>query len=847
MPVRRRILLAELKPRVPQSPVYATWNALDKGSGLTLSNGNLTVAPTTATSDGGVRGTIAMTSGVWYWETVLDSLTNNLFVLQVGIADNVHPIGNQLGFDSAPNSICGCDLNGNFRVNSVNNGGGSGLGTPVAGDVVRHYYDADLGIYRVALNNGIWRTVISDARLSQRPWYPAAYLTRSKQVTARFGAGALSYYATQGAGARRGVYYLPASVPTTVYIGSETFNTGPAESPASTHYMPRIAGDSDVTIDRLVSCWALGGESRAARGELILINNDRALDSWDGYEWRDAEYTLYSGYEGDARAAFTVWAKGVSDSSKWISGDRTRLAIVLSDPVAQLDRPIQTRIYPPTQNNVALAGKPMPITIGKPLICAGALLATDALDTSSRTYEWSWSPVHVVTVFDRGDPFDPPPTDWEYTQTGRGVRLANVPDGPVVANVIGSDLRNVRLNTWNVWDYPAGFTWTSNVPNGWTKTGAETVNRRIMASGTSALFLGDGTGDVSISRGSMIVDGTDALYYVEINVTAATAGYIALRAGTEVLRRISSVGLHRALVVASAASAPNLAVLAAAGSTNVTVSSVRMTYAPTARNLQEFLWHVGELIAAPSWYTFNMNGVESGAAQYRQAVYLDQASMTLDVIQRAMDGVCGWVTSARNGQLNFGSLQRPTTTPALYLSPVNVVSVQRDLEPCKGLTTRMAGRRTHRVHSDGELADSVDAAAIGRTAVSAATRAQLTAEYQLIREWSPATSGTNGRILTAYSHGESAAAVPTLLQDGVDLQREINRVLSMLGLGTVRRYTIEALIEDDATADAIEPGQTVNLTFPLVGLDAGKNLLVIGVAIGFFAKRVTITALEMTA
>ena len=53
---------------------YATLNPLNKGSLVTLSNGNLTVSGNSATNSAVVLGTIGMTSGKWYWETTITTV-----------------------------------------------------------------------------------------------------------------------------------------------------------------------------------------------------------------------------------------------------------------------------------------------------------------------------------------------------------------------------------------------------------------------------------------------------------------------------------------------------------------------------------------------------------------------------------------------------------------------------------------------------------------------------------------------------------------------------------------------------------------------------------------------------
>jgi Kip1 ubiquitination-promoting complex protein 1 len=55
----------------PPPSTYATWNANDKSTTLTLSSGNLVES---SSSGGGVRATVSHSSGKWYWETTITAL-----------------------------------------------------------------------------------------------------------------------------------------------------------------------------------------------------------------------------------------------------------------------------------------------------------------------------------------------------------------------------------------------------------------------------------------------------------------------------------------------------------------------------------------------------------------------------------------------------------------------------------------------------------------------------------------------------------------------------------------------------------------------------------------------------
>lgn len=130
---------------------YATWNPSDKGSDITLSNGNLTATKGSGTNWTAVRATIAPPSGKWYWEITAGVIAGN---------------GQDTGFGTASAAIDGSigpyDNNtqghgyrssgGEFVTNSTVTATSSSWTT---GDIIGVAYDADAGKLWWA-KNGTW-------------------------------------------------------------------------------------------------------------------------------------------------------------------------------------------------------------------------------------------------------------------------------------------------------------------------------------------------------------------------------------------------------------------------------------------------------------------------------------------------------------------------------------------------------------------------------------------------------------------------------------------------------------------------------------------------------------------
>ena len=65
---------------------YATFNAVDKSTNITLSNGNLDVAATTSYAN--VRATLYLTSGKWYWELTCPTIISGTGAVTLGVASS---------------------------------------------------------------------------------------------------------------------------------------------------------------------------------------------------------------------------------------------------------------------------------------------------------------------------------------------------------------------------------------------------------------------------------------------------------------------------------------------------------------------------------------------------------------------------------------------------------------------------------------------------------------------------------------------------------------------------------------------------------------------------------------
>ena len=137
---------------------YCVLNAVNKGSNINLTNGNLQYD--NVTSDASVFGTIGMSSGKWYWEMTVTSAG-----CSCGIS-----AGN------LPSSAPGSSATGyayNYDGRKVNNGSLSAYGASYAvGDVIGYAFDADAGTITCYKNNTSQGTMFSG--LTSGPYFASA-------------------------------------------------------------------------------------------------------------------------------------------------------------------------------------------------------------------------------------------------------------------------------------------------------------------------------------------------------------------------------------------------------------------------------------------------------------------------------------------------------------------------------------------------------------------------------------------------------------------------------------------------------------------------------------------------
>lgn len=199
------------------------------------------------------------------------------------------------------------------------------------------------------------------------------------------------------------------------------------------------------------------------------------------------------------------------------------------------------------------------------------------------------------------------------------------------------------------------------------------------------------------------------------------------------------------------------------------------------------------------------------AAPYAFCYWGRDGSTIASILTRLMNSVTGWWYYDRNDQLRLGRLERPSTSPVVTLSDINLIGdVTIRLDEAKGLSDTIGCVRNWSPHGDGEVAGSVYALD--------PDRAQRIRAPQLTRK------GVNP-LHDAYAHARGAEAPFTLLSNEDDGQTEANRVTDLYEVENCI-YECDAALEGSLSY-TVEPGDTITLELDRYGLDAGKELLVL--------------------
>lgn len=171
-----------------------TWNPSDKGAGISLSGGDLTVSAAASTTDG-VRAGLGKTSGKWYFEFVAPTINAGSSNVCIGLANASAPLttGNPLG--TTANSAVARGSDGSCRYNNA----GWGSVTWNSGDIIGVAFEpgVDIKFYR----NNVLAATLSSPDIPTGELFPASGGQGGGSVnpgTVRFDSAAFTYAPPSG-------------------------------------------------------------------------------------------------------------------------------------------------------------------------------------------------------------------------------------------------------------------------------------------------------------------------------------------------------------------------------------------------------------------------------------------------------------------------------------------------------------------------------------------------------------------------------------------------------------------------------------------------------------------------
>ena len=267
---------------------YCTLNPLKNGA-LTVTNGNLTVTGTAATT-GTVVASMGVTSGKWYWEYTVGSTDQNSMI---GICTDAVTLTSYIGFDAYGWGYYG--VNGNKYNNS----------TPLAygasytnGDIIGVALDADSGTLTFYKNNTSQGTAYTG--LTSGPYFPAFGDSGSAATpTGSFNFGQRPFSYTPPTGFNRlCTYNLPDSiVPVGAQYMAATTYTGNGSTQAITNTVNGKSFQPDLVWIKARSVAYNNYLEDSVRG----VGKDLSSNLTDA----EATYNLLTAFNSNGFTAFT--------------------------------------------------------------------------------------------------------------------------------------------------------------------------------------------------------------------------------------------------------------------------------------------------------------------------------------------------------------------------------------------------------------------------------------------------------------------------------------------------------------------------------------------------------------
>lgn len=221
------------------------------------------------------------------------------------------------------------------------------------------------------------------------------------------------------------------------------------------------------------------------------------------------------------------------------------------------------------------------------------------------------------------------------------------------------------------------------------------------------------------------------------------------------------------------------------------------------------------------------------AAPYTLCYYADRPVTYRQVLTELLNSYLGYWYIDRLGRLAVGRLQLPAETAdyeIAYSAVDGEAQMRRYGDRAPNYTNVVCAERNWYVHSPAEIANSLTDPVVLQIAYD------LQADYRTRAAGDLAIDEQGGNTAVQLGGAVKNTGAATCLSDPADAATESER-REALYADPKHFFRIPVLVEP-TTALALEPGQTVRVTAPRFGLDAGRNLLLVSVAGRLLAGRV---------
>lgn len=549
-------------------------------------------------------------------------------------------------------------------------------------------------------------------------------------------------------------------------------------------------------------CIIWNNKSTTSIGDIEITNVDGGISDWVDLDFRDSTCVLRMVAQDASYDTSVIVQRCIVDD---VIRSGQSVIVKLRGTETLLERSIQTLLFTSSSaaENQEIIGNTVPILIGRCNQVEPALTSTQDL-----AYQMSDSLITVDTVYSGGsiaNSYLESPDDYAVNDTG--FVMLNQPSARITAD--GSARSDATINVAS--NFNLSSEWSGSTPVNWVINAGPSSYSRVTDVGIRLVNL--------LSSNYPTMDSTafsGFWHYVVGEIAELESGGIIIDFGDSEPTVVKRKG--RFTCVGKCGTGGTIQIRALAD-TDVTIKFVYTYKFATDSSDYDIAQKVLEHIlirggmrtdgSDSSLYDIDIGTPPS----YRMGVYIDDDQSAAKILQMALDSYCAFVYPAASGVLKIGRYKRPSGTPTLSVSRLNMTRYpmrKTDLAP--GFSTRFAAGRNWSPYTDNELAG-----------ITYGNRPPFMADYRHIVEGSASST-----IDKVYSHGLQANPIETILCDEGDAQTEADRVCE-IAQDKHPFWDIEFALNSVSDIADIRQETIVLLNDELFGDDNGKIAVVVEV------------------